>query len=65
MGIGTSTPAYKLDVSGVINSNSSIIMTNEVSSEYDRLKISDNFQLPTTNGKGYLYYNTNGELGRF
>jgi len=40
-------------------------MTNEESSLYDRLQISDNFQVTGTTDKGYLYYNTNGELGRF
>jgi hypothetical protein len=64
-GVGTTTPAYKLDVSGVINSNSAIMMTNENSLVNDRLQIADNFDVSGTLGKGYLYYNTNGELGRF
>jgi len=65
VGIGTSSPAYKLDVAGVISTNNNLTFTgtgNRITGDFSNATLANNilFQSSTTNGGTTIYAIPNG-----
>ena len=59
VGIGTTSPGYKLDVSGDARFTSDITVGNTAGSQINMLRTSANY-INATNGTGYLVFRTGG-----